>query len=123
MKVLVCGSRDWTNVYKIRDHLSAMPAGTIIVHGAAQGADTIAGNIAKELGFPVREYQPDWMSLGRFAGPVRNATMLKEEHPDRDGVLIDLVIAFIRDPKKSRGTSDMIKKAQSAKIPVKKVLW
>ncbi len=51
MKILVTGSREWTKRDPIRRELSKYPAGTILVHGAADGADSIAGEIGKELGF------------------------------------------------------------------------
>ena len=101
----------------IRRELSKCPPGTIVVHGAARGADTKAGFVAKELGFEIRAYpipEEDWARIGKAAGHARNARMLKEEHPDKDGVYIDKVFAFAADFENSRGTRGMIKLAGAA---------
>lgn len=121
MKVLVCGSREWKNRDAIWRELKKLPGGTIIVHGAARGADRMAGEIGRLLGFEVRPYPADWDKDGRkSAGPIRNSRMLKTEHPDRDGVYIDRVLAFAVDfsKKAAPGTNDMMSKARSAGIPV-----
>jgi hypothetical protein len=103
--------------------MQKLPPGTIIVHGDADGADRIAGAIAKEMGFEVRAYPADWdaaKKAGRLkaAGPIRNSLMLKKEHPDKEGVFIDLVLAFSENFELSRGTNDMMGKAVNAKPPI-----
>ena len=121
MKVLVCGSREWKNRDAIWRELKKLPEGTIIVHGAARGADRMAGEIARLLGFEVRQYPADWDNDGRkAAGPIRNSRMLKEEHPDKEGVYIDHALAFAVDfsLKASPGTNDMMGKSRRAGIPV-----
>lgn len=117
MKVLVTGSRDWTMEGPIRQELMKCPAGTVVVHGAARGADTKAHFVAKELGFEVRDYPvPDeeWTRVGPAAGILRNTRMLDEEHPDKDGVYIDKCFAFSADLENSRGTKNMVKQAGAA---------
>ncbi len=129
MRVLVCGSRDWTDPEPIRRELRALPIregtftnqdgyetyviGPEIVHGAARGADCIAGQIAKEMGLPVRALPAQWEKYGKRAGPLRNEQMLGEFYP------IDLVIAFHEDLTKSKGTKDMVNRALRDGIPVK----
>lgn len=54
----------------------------------------------------------DWNKYGKVAGPIRNSEMLKL-HPD-----IDLVLAFHDDLSESKGTRDMVHKAQKAGIEV-----
>lgn len=114
MKVLVTGDRAWDDVKLVVDTLEQLPPGTIVVHGAYRGADTVAGEVAKALGFVVRAYPADWESFKFRAGPIRNQLMLDEEH--RDDEPIDLVIAFHDDIEHSKGTKDMIKKALNAGI-------
>ncbi len=80
MKILVCGSRDWTERETIRAWLRKFPRGSTVIHGAARGADTIAGEEARALGFTVRAYPADWTTNGKAAGPIRNQRMLDEEH-------------------------------------------
>ena len=84
-RVLVCGSRDWTDQALIARGLPDYgPA--VIVHGAARGADRLAGRVARALGWPVEEHPADWKRDGKSAGPKRNLAMLAT-HPA-------LVIAF-----------------------------
>lgn len=117
MKVLVTGaaprrydpaSPTWTDKERVKEVLRHVGA-TIVVHGAARGADRLAGEAARELGLEVRAYPADWATHHRAAGPIRNREMLTE-HPD-------LVIAFHPDIAKSTGTVDMLMLADKAGIP------
>lgn len=102
--ILVTGDREWRSPKQIRiicRELSQFPKDSILVHGAARGVDSIAAEIAKELGFEVRGYPADWDTYGRAAGHIRNRLMLKEQKPD-------IVIAFHHSIDKSKGTKDMI---------------
>ncbi|MDE3095808.1 MAG: DUF2493 domain-containing protein [Chloroflexota bacterium] len=114
LRVLVCGSRAWTEPEPIRRELEALYAAGFeeVVHGGAMGADSLAGAIAHELGYSVRCVPADWRRHGRAAGPLRNARMLSEHSPD-------LVLAFTHDLAKSRGTSDMVRKAREAGVQVR----
>lgn len=111
MRILVCGSRDWTDSNTIYQKLSRYPDNTIIIHGAARGADRLAGAAAKCLGMPVVEFPADWDRYGRAAGPIRNQQMLDEGKPD-------LVIACSDDLENSKGTKDMVTRSLKAKLPV-----
>lgn len=106
--VLVCGSRGWLDVPTVRQHLSKLPRGSLILHGGARGADQIANTIARSLGLDVREFPADWAHLGRRAGYARNIEML-DEHPD-------FVLAFQLDG--STGTQHVIDSARDRGIPV-----
>lgn len=114
MKVLVTGGQNWDDYERILRELQKFPAGTIIVHGACKGADIIAGELAKELSFVVREYPADWTTYRRAAGPIRNRHMLNVEHTDDEP--IDLVLAFHDNIGSSRGTKDMLNVATQAGI-------
>lgn len=121
MKILVTGSRDWTGVEPIRKVLERLPARTIVVHGGARGADSIADQVARELGFEVRCYPINpraWEELGKRAGPLRNSYMLASEHPDKNGIHIDQAFAFAEDFAKARGTRDMVLKARAVGLNV-----
>lgn len=122
--MLVFGSREWLwdgVLYRI---LSKLPKDTILVHGAAKGADRIAGRIGTELGFEVRPYpvsDAEWKQHGPVAGHLRNARMLASEHPDKDGVGIDKAFGFATgpvtdNPKRNKGTFDMSKRLWAASI-------
>lgn len=119
MKLLITGSRDWESLEHfeiIHRELSKFPAGTILVHGACGGVDTIAALIARELRFVVRDYPADWDRYGpKAAGMIRNHAMLKAEHLPEEPV--DLVLAFHEDIENSRGTKGMVRIAKKASVP------
>lgn len=109
IRILVCGDRNWINKKIIKKRLISLPNNSTIIHGAARGADSIAGLVAKELNFRVEEYPADWENHGRSAGPRRNMKMLKEGRPN-------LVIAFHKNIEKSKGTKHMLKISKKAGI-------
>ena len=109
MRVIVTGSRKWTNEAAIERELRGLPPGTVIVHGNAHGADALAGTIARRLGFSVEAHTADWKRLGRAAGILRNQSMLE--------LGADLVLAFPHPD--SIGTYDMIERARKAGIAVR----
>lgn len=114
MKVLITGSRNFNDFFLMRQEILASGA-TVIVHGAARGADTIAEGIAKEQEIDYRGYPAKWKAHGRSAGPRRNAFMLAKEH--RADEPVDLVLAFPLED--SIGTFDMIERAEKAGLKVK----
>lgn len=108
MKVLICGSRDWTDKDAIRRRVAELPAGTEIVEGGARGADQLAHQVASARGLPVTTVKADWERYGRSAGFKRNIEMLDMEP--------DLVLAFRLN--NSRGTGHTIQEAIRREIPV-----
>lgn len=113
MKILICGDRNWSDYWAIYDVVSKLDRNSIIIHGAAKGADTMAGTIASKLGFKVVAFKANWERYGKAAGPIRNREMLD--------VKPDLVIAFHNDIENSKGTKDCIKEAEKRSIEVKLV--
>jgi len=111
MKVLVCGDRHWKNEKIIERELKKLPPDTTIIHGAAKGADNIAGNTALRLGLRVEAFPAEWKKYGRSAGPIRNRKML-DQNPD-------LVLAFHEDLSSSKGTKHMVQIAREKGVPVK----
>ena len=112
MKVIICGSRDWTNTLMIDSYLKNLPPFSVVIHGEAPGADEIAHRLAHNHGHIVRGYPARWDLYGDAAGPIRNQQMLDEEKP------VDRVVAFHEDLANSTGTKDMITRARKAWIPV-----
>lgn len=109
MRVLVCGSREYDYPVGVAVRIAELPEGTVVIHGAALGPDTIAGNFAKNtMLLDVEEYPADWETYGKRAGIIRNLAMLDTEP--------DLVIAFWDG--KSKGTGHTIREAQKRGIPV-----
>jgi hypothetical protein len=108
MRVIVCGSRQWTDREAIANRLFDLPVDSVIVHGAAPGADRIAGQEAEKLGLLVEEHPADWDYYGKRAGFVRNERMAK--------IGADLCIAFWDGH--SRGTAMMVDLAERYDIPI-----
>jgi YspA, cpYpsA-related SLOG family len=108
VRLLICGSRDWTDEAPIRKALErAKPH--VVLHGGASGADTLAGRLATEMDLAVLVFRADW-SVGRAAGVIRNQRMLDVGRPD-------WVIAFADDLMTSRGTRDMVERAVEFEVP------
>lgn len=113
MRILICGDRKWENQWSISIYLQKLPKNqdTIIIHGKAKGADSLAGLIASTLDMKVIEYPANWKRYGRAAGMIRNQQMLDEGKPK-------LVVYFHNDLDNSKGTKDMVNRAIKAGIPV-----
>lgn len=113
-RVLVCGGRDYADAGKVRwalDRLAHKKGPLVIAQGGALGADAGALWHGRDKGWTVLTFEADWRRLGGSAGPIRNATMLREFQPD-------YVLAF----PGGRGTNDMVSKARSAGVIVGEVL-
>jgi hypothetical protein len=108
MKVLVCGSRDWTDREAIQAAIARYGPSVEIIHGNARGADLLAVDVALFLGLPCVGFPADWDRHGRRAGILRNLEML-DERPD-------LVMAF--QVGASRGTQHTIDEALRRGISV-----
>ena len=111
MKVLICGSRYWTDYNLIHDTLKPLPPDSLIITGGARGADSSAKEAAKKLNLECKVIRAKWEVYGRSAGPIRNREMLDMKP--------DIVIAFHSDLAESRGTKDCVREAQRRGITVR----
>lgn len=76
MKLIIAGSRDFTDVTAAVFHFCNLDFKvTEIVSGGARGADRCGEEVAKVYGVPIKQFIPDWNGLGKRAGFVRNADM------------------------------------------------
>lgn len=110
MKILVCGGRNFENWSLLSAEMTRLLGEQkidAIIHGGAQGADTMAGEFANVAGIREVVFEADWKRYGRRAGAMRNQRMIDEGKPD-------LVIAF----PGGRGTADMVARARAAGIKV-----
>lgn len=114
MRVLICGSRSFAAAGVINAMVRGLAEtypDLVVIHGAAKGADTLAGEAAKDIA-KVEEYPADWEQYGKKAGYLRNKQMLEEGQPD-------LVLAFVDKPlTESKGTHMMVNLAEEAGIAV-----
>jgi hypothetical protein len=118
-RVLVTGSRDWTDANIIYAALSAerslavqQDRKLVVVHGHARhGADALADAWARGRGLPVERHPAPWRQNGVYnpqAGLYRNRKMVD--------LGADACLAFIRSG--SRGASHCARLADEAGIPV-----
>lgn len=114
MRVLVTGGRDYADrdaVFAALEDLRERYGTLTVIQGGASGADLHARSwcYAQRSVRMINE-PADWKQHGRAAGPLRNAVMIAEHRPD-------IVLAF----RGGRGTADMIRKAEAAGIPVRRL--
>lgn len=106
IRIIIAGGRDFNdydflkekvNDFILMDLPPSLWKSVEIVSGGANGADKLGERFAKEEGYKIKRFIPDWDGLGRKAGIVRNHEM---------GDYADVLLAFWDE--KSIGTKDMI---------------
>jgi hypothetical protein len=129
MRVIVTGSRGWSDRYFIAGVLAELPGGTTIVHGSAKGADKLAAQEAQKLGLLLEPHPAEWAlhdregltclpcSCSEAAPHCKFAGFRRNEHMASLGA--DLCIAFWDG--RSSGTADMMERAAKHGIPVEPV--
>jgi hypothetical protein len=113
MKVIVCGGRQFTDKEVVFDTLDLLHKDlgfTALVHGAAKGADSLAGAWATKRGIQALSFPADWENEGNQAGLKRNRRMLEDATPD-------LVVAF----PGGRGTTHMVRLAWSEGVKILRI--
>jgi len=116
-RVLVTGSRDWTDLLTLDIALGSEQGMAaidlrplVVVHGGARGADAMADAWARRNGFAVEKHPAIWRPNGVYnpqAGLLRNREMVR--------LGADVCLAFIRSG--SRGASHCARLAEEAGIP------
>ena len=111
MRILVCGGRDYADqdtVFATLDNVVEIFGEiTGVIHGAAKGADSLAGKWANDRNIAELKYPADWAKYGKRAGYLRNQEMLDKGKPD-------FVVAF----PGGRGTAMMVDIATKAGVSV-----
>ena len=110
MKLIIAGSRTITNytpvnVTKWLHAFNLRP--TEIVSGGARGIDELGERWAKLYGIIMKRFNPDWITHGKAAGPIRNQQMA--EYADALMVVWD---------GKSRGTKNMMEEMKKVDKPI-----
>lgn len=113
MKLAVVGTRKFTNfsqfIVKLKYHNPKVFDDEIteLVSGGAEGIDSLAERLAKELNKPIKIFFPDYSKYGKIAPLIRNQE------------IVDYADGCIAFPSYwSKGTMDAIKKFEKAKKPV-----
>jgi len=106
IKLAIVGGRDYTDYENFKkivkeycDEIGQLP--NFIVSGGAKGVDTMAEQFAKENNIQTIIFKPDWKTLGRKAGIMRNTDIIEASTH---------VLAL--PTSKSIGTYDSINKAK-----------
>jgi len=115
-RILICGDRAWKNRESVARVLEQMVKkygreNILVIEGGAEGADSIGREEALRLGITVCTFHANWKWFGKAAGPIRNTKQLKWGRPDR-------VYAFHKFLPNSKGTKDMVKKAEAKGVKV-----
>lgn len=114
MKVIVAGGRDFNDyefMCKKLDYYFQFhsPETITIINGKGPGkpgADALAERYAKERGYPIEYFPPEWSTFGRAAGPIRNRKMAE---------VANALVAF---PGGS-GTANMISLAEEYSLKIR----
>lgn len=110
-RVVVFGGRNFADYMGLcveLDRLNHMFGFSLVIHGAARGADGLAGIWARSRGIPEKACPADWNGpLGKAAGFARNQSMLDNHQPD-------IGVQF----PGGNGTADMARRCRRANVPV-----
>src|SRR5262245_48252065 len=111
MRVIVSGAVAWSDESAIRRELAKLPPGTTVIHGDCEGADALAGRIARELGLAVESMVKNAEDRARYQ---RAAWKGLNERMLASGAV--LVLAFHPDITSSKGSRHMVEIAQAAGV-------
>lgn len=121
MRLLVCGGRrfaegpsgnkqrEWAR--KLLDQVHAQIPLSLLIHGGATGADSLAGHWAMDRRIPFLTVPARWEEQGRLGGFIRNQKMADGRYGELL-IVPDAVIAF----PGGTGTGNMVWKARTAGI-------
>lgn len=113
--VIITGSQDWTDEVAIERRLRKYPKGTILIHGDARGADTIAARVGRKMGFQVLAI-PYFGDLKSAGGHARNELLVEQGMLFRKFKYRVTVEAF--PLPQSRGTWDCVEQARAVALQV-----
>lgn len=110
MRVLICGGRNFDSFSLLDEAMRLLPfKPTLIIHGDAKGADSIGKMWGISEGIFTVAVPALWDAHGKGAGARRNQAMIDIMKPEY----------CVKLPG-GNGTADMVKRCESANIPVYK---
>lgn len=100
MKLLITGSRKLTNYETVKRAIQELETReglkiTMLLHGGAKGADTLAENWAAEKGIKTQVIKPNYEEHGKAAPLIRNKELVK---------LADITLALYATETRTGGT-------------------
>lgn len=111
--IVVTGGRDFDDaafVQRVLDVVHVRQPISLLLHGGARGADTLAGQWARSKRVDVEVHPARWDDFGRSAGVRRNREMLLRAW--------DLEVRGLVAFAGGRGTADCVRQARQIGIPV-----
>lgn len=137
MRILVTGSRDWTDWRTLNLALietAKSDRDVTLVHGCARGTDSLAAAAARKLGWQVEDHPADWNAPCRASCGPRD-----HRRPGRGGVEYcpaagdyrnqamvdqgaDVCLAFFVHGSLNKGTTDCATRAKKAGILVVRIV-
>jgi hypothetical protein len=109
MKLAIIGSRNFTNYKLLQEILEQYkPKITLVVSGAAKGADSLGEKWALENNIQTLIFHADWNQYGKRAGFIRNEDIIKN---------CDYCVAFWDG--ESKGTKHSLSLCEKYTKPVK----
>ena len=123
MKVIIAGSRTFTNYDLLKASLAGLSI-TEVVSGTARGADKLGERYAKENNIPIKPFPAEWDNLNiepciikiNMYGKKYNSLAGKNRNTDMAKYADSCVVFW---DGKSPGTADMIEKAKDHKLNLK----
>jgi hypothetical protein len=109
-RLLVAGSRTWTDRAAVVEYLNIASPEVLIVGDCPTGADLFAREWTEGRKIQLIVNHALWQQEGKAAGPLRNERMFKYDKPT-------LVVCF-RMNGMSPGTDDVIRRARMGGIPL-----
>ncbi len=119
MRILITGSRNWTDKAVISLGLTSQVPDileTTIVHGGARGADMLADEVARVLGCQRELWKPEYDKYPGHLAPLRRNDAMLESG-------IDLVLAFMLGTPEHGGTLYTVNGARARRIPLILFNW
>lgn len=124
IRIIVAGTRTFSDYELLRNKLDDFISKlkqkypdkqVVIITGAAKGADQLGSFYARNHNIPLKEFQADWTTYGKAAGPIRNQQML-------DYALHEIPVLIVFWDGESRGTKNMMNIAKRHNVQTETVL-
>lgn len=114
MRIVVAGCRIYDNYDEAKSYISSclselkIDSEITFLSGCCKGADALGERYAKEYGYEIIKYPPQWDKYGKAAGIKRNIEMARN---------CDFIICFWDG--RSKGTGSLIKQAEKWNKPLR----